>query len=372
MGVLSRWLIGTGKAVQRLLSEVSGRYNVTRMSADYTTALKPARPQADLLPNELNVIVHLQFEGKQQRVVLKRRRTTFGRGDADVVIPDATMSRKHFQLEVVRGGVVLSDLASANGTIYRGRWITYANLKDGDSFQAGNTRFHISIRTTNLSPARLGVLIALEGEEGGALARVIDSETCAVRNVDPNAVLEICRAELPDIAIVDGTARELATVENLKRLPRLKHTRVIVLLSPDNAFLEERFRLIGADEVLLRPLSGDGVQTVLAELATSNPMRELNFPATLRCEGLAEVHARLTGLAVLSGRLKVATDAMPPVGAPVQLKLLLPNEYGVVVVRGTVDRLLDDEVVVAFTFFEGNGQIIVRRILRDLPLRLAK
>lgn len=339
------------------------------MAGDFTTAIKPARPQADWLPHELEVRVSMQYEGKTDTILLKRRRTTFGRGDADVVAADPTMSRKHFQVEVARNGVVLHDLASANGTIYRGRWITFANLHDGDSFQAGNTRFVITVRQTNLVPARLSALIALEGEEAGALARVFDDELFSAKSVEPIALMEACRAELPDLLIIEASPRELTAVENMKRLPRLRHTIIVALVGPDNAFLRERCKLAGADAVLDRPVPIEALQEIAEKLFERPHTRTLNFPASVKGEGGLEAQGRLVELSSMGARIRFHSEPNFQEGAAVQVKLLLPNEYGVIPARGVWRSFDGGEAVVAFESFESNGQLVVRRLLRDAPMR---
>lgn len=339
------------------------------MAGDYTTAIKPARPKPDPLPHELEARIVMQYEGKTETILLKRRRTTFGRGDADVVTEDPTMSRKHFQIEVGRNGVVLHDLASANGTIYRGRWITFANLHDGDAFQAGNTRFQVSLRTTNLMPARLTALVVLEGDEGGSLARLLDNELFEAKSVEPGGAMEQCRAELPDLLVIEATARELTVVENLKRLPRLRHTTVVVLLAPENEFLRERCRMAQADFVLERPVAVEAIEEVAARLHERPQSRTLNFPASLRGDGAGDAHGRLVELSALGCRIRVTQPLDLASETKVTVRLLLPNEYGVVTARGTFQAFVGEEAEVRFDAFEGNGLVVVRRILRDAPMR---
>ncbi len=336
------------------------------MAGDYTTALKAARPDLDTLPQEIDVQVVVQHAGRQEIVTLQRRRTIFGRGDADVVVEDPTMSRKHFQVEVVRGGVVLHDLASANGTIFRGRWVTVANMKDGDSFQAGDTRFRIVIRTTNMLPARLLVVTALDEEEAGALARLLDNGVFAVRSVSAANLLETCRLELPEIVMLDGNPRDLGLLEQLKKVGRLKATQAIALLSADDAHLSEKFLRAGANKVLERPVSTQTLQTLIEDIAENPLTLSLALPATIRIGGQGEFQTRLASLHALGARLRFVPARKPEPGTPVHLKLMLPNEYGVVQIRGEWVGSADDASTVRFTAYEGNGQVVVRRMLRDL------
>lgn len=339
------------------------------MEGDYTTALKLARPETDILPQELDVRVTMEYAGKQHTVQLQRRRTIFGRGDADVVVEDPTMSRKHFQIEVMRSGVVLHDLASANGTIYRGRWSTYIHLKDSDTFQAGDTRFRIAIRTTNLVPARLLAVVALDGEEASALARLLDSGDFAIRSVDSSELLGTCRSELPELVLFNGAVRELGILEQLKRMPRLRATHVIALLPTDDPSLRERFEAAGAETLLQRPVSTQSLQVVIDELVKHPLELHLNLPATLRIVGHGEFQTRLTSLSVREARLRIPAPVEVESETAVRIKLMLPNEYGVVQAQGVWQGSNEDIATVRLTAYEGNGQLVVRRILRDMQTR---
>lgn len=63
---------------------------------------------------------------------------TFGRSRAaDVVIADQSVSKVHFALRVVDGGVELEDLGAKNGTWFAGRRVRRIVLAPGDKFWAG-------------------------------------------------------------------------------------------------------------------------------------------------------------------------------------------------------------------------------------------
>lgn len=72
------------------------------------------------------------------------RPLTIGRGaDADVVVIDPLVSRRHARL-VVRGGrFVLADLGSKNGTRVNGEAIREAVVAPGDRIELGSTRLEI-------------------------------------------------------------------------------------------------------------------------------------------------------------------------------------------------------------------------------------
>ena len=68
--------------------------------------------------------------------------TVIGRGsDADIVINDPGVSRKHAEIRITPTGVILTDLGSTNGTFVEGHRIDAATLLDGNQITVGNTRF---------------------------------------------------------------------------------------------------------------------------------------------------------------------------------------------------------------------------------------
>jgi hypothetical protein len=76
-----------------------------------------------------------------QRYLLTGTVTTIGRGsDADIVVDDPGISRKHLEIRVTPDGVIATDLGSTNGTYVEGNSITAATLVDGNSLTIGRTR----------------------------------------------------------------------------------------------------------------------------------------------------------------------------------------------------------------------------------------
>lgn len=77
------------------------------------------------------------------RVVALTKTQAVGRsGEADVALPDASMSRRHAELVVDGGTITVRDLGSRNGTWVNGVRVTEAVLRDGDRLQLGATRLH--------------------------------------------------------------------------------------------------------------------------------------------------------------------------------------------------------------------------------------
>jgi hypothetical protein len=73
-------------------------------------------------------------------VDLRHTVTVIGRGtDADVRLTDQAVSRRHAEVRVANGSVLVSDLQSTNGTLLNGARITTAALADGDEVRIGET-----------------------------------------------------------------------------------------------------------------------------------------------------------------------------------------------------------------------------------------
>ncbi len=80
-----------------------------------------------------------------KRTAFRKEKILIGRANADLVIQDADVSRRHAVLELSEGNqVVLRDLASANGTFVNDRKISNCVLVDQDRIEVGETEimFH--------------------------------------------------------------------------------------------------------------------------------------------------------------------------------------------------------------------------------------
>jgi predicted component of type VI protein secretion system len=62
---------------------------------------------------------------------------------SDVPIFDPTISRRHAELQLAAGGVLVRDLGSSNGTFLNGARISEATATDGDVVTFGKVAFHV-------------------------------------------------------------------------------------------------------------------------------------------------------------------------------------------------------------------------------------
>jgi Protein of unknown function (DUF3662)/FHA domain len=83
-------------------------------------------------------------DGMERRVRLEARPIGIGRGDDnDVVMADPLLSRHHARIVPRNGRLVLTDLASRNGTRVNGRAVKEAVLGAGDRVELGGTTIDI-------------------------------------------------------------------------------------------------------------------------------------------------------------------------------------------------------------------------------------
>ena len=82
----------------------------------------------------------LVVDGPGTKHVLEQGSNVLGRGtEADIRLPDTGVSRKHADVQVHGGTVVVEDLGSTNGTLVNGRRVARQDLADGDVIRVGHS-----------------------------------------------------------------------------------------------------------------------------------------------------------------------------------------------------------------------------------------
>jgi len=83
-----------------------------------------------------------------------------------LVVRDATVSRQHCEIELVAGGVAVTDLESKNGTFYLGKKVDRIVLSAGSSFHAGAVQLAIEadVERLKLEPSKATSLGHMIGE----------------------------------------------------------------------------------------------------------------------------------------------------------------------------------------------------------------
>ncbi|WP_159793161.1 FhaA domain-containing protein [Puerhibacterium puerhi] len=110
---------------------VGGRFQVR--SATVRGAVAPATSQ----PSTRHPLIDIDG----QRYLLTGPVTVIGRDpDADIVVDDPGVSRKHLEIRVTPDGVIATDLGSTNGLYVEGHQVPAATLLDGNTLTIGRTR----------------------------------------------------------------------------------------------------------------------------------------------------------------------------------------------------------------------------------------
>lgn len=109
----------------------AGRFQLRSRTARGTTAPASTNPTAR----------HPLLDIDGQRYLLTGPVTTIGRGsEADIVVDDPGVSRKHLEIQLTSDGVIATDLGSTNGLYVEGHQVPAATLLDGNSLTIGRTR----------------------------------------------------------------------------------------------------------------------------------------------------------------------------------------------------------------------------------------
>jgi pSer/pThr/pTyr-binding forkhead associated (FHA) protein len=107
------------------------------------------------------------LEGKDvgKTVVVDKPDFIIGRENADMVLNDVQVSRKHAVLQLHDRRIVLKDLGSTNGTFIGNRQIKEEELKHLDEISIGGTRLLVTIfETPDTIPDNAGGTILLKEE----------------------------------------------------------------------------------------------------------------------------------------------------------------------------------------------------------------
>jgi len=110
----------------------TGRFQIRSATVRGTVA-----PATSVAPSARHPMVDIDG----QRYLLTGPVTVIGRGsDADIIVDDPGISRRHLEIRVTPDGVIASDLGSTNGTYVEGHQVPAATLVDGNTLTIGRTQ----------------------------------------------------------------------------------------------------------------------------------------------------------------------------------------------------------------------------------------
>lgn len=96
---------------------------------------------APAAPAQAPSLRHPLIDIDGRRFLLTGTSTIIGRGsEADIVVDDPGVSRRHLEIRVTPDAVVATDLGSTNGLFVEGHQVPAATLLDGNSLTIGRTR----------------------------------------------------------------------------------------------------------------------------------------------------------------------------------------------------------------------------------------
>ena len=107
------------------------------ISVDSSTRRGAAAPAAAAKASPSHPI--LDVDG--QRYLLTGPVTVIGRGsEADIIVDDSGVSRRHLEIRLTQGHAIATDLGSTNGTFVEGHRVDAATLLDGNTMTIGRTQ----------------------------------------------------------------------------------------------------------------------------------------------------------------------------------------------------------------------------------------
>ena len=86
---------------------------------------------------EPDILLALDWAGGREELVIGRHPS------CDVVVADATVSRRHARLTFRDGGWIVKDLDSTNGTRLNGQYVGRCRLRPGDQLALGHQRLRV-------------------------------------------------------------------------------------------------------------------------------------------------------------------------------------------------------------------------------------
>ncbi|MCF4120473.1 DUF3662 domain-containing protein [Antribacter sp. KLBMP9083] len=111
---------------------VPGRFQVRSRSVQGNVA-----PATSASPSVRHPLIDIDG----QRYLLTGPVTVIGRdAEADIVVDDPGVSRRHLEIRVTAEGVIATDLGSTNGLYVEGHQVPAATLLDGNTLTIGRTR----------------------------------------------------------------------------------------------------------------------------------------------------------------------------------------------------------------------------------------
>lgn len=116
----------------------------------------------------MKVVLVFFKDGRRRDFPLTAAKTIIGRrSDCGLRVPTSDVSRRHCELNLLDGDLVVRDLGSVNGTYVNGKRVTEHALKAGDELAVGPAHFVVQIDGV---PKDVHAPVRVESKAGGAAA----------------------------------------------------------------------------------------------------------------------------------------------------------------------------------------------------------
>lgn len=148
------------------------------------------------------VLIRVTESGEQQPVPLSHERTLIGRmDDCHIRIPIGGISRKHCEIVVKDGSIVVRDLGSSNGTFVNQERVSDQPLAPGDLISVGGLVFLVSV---NGDPSDINA--AMMYEDGLP-------ETESIGPASPSAPREAAAPKAPQAVSSSGKSEDSSMMD---------------------------------------------------------------------------------------------------------------------------------------------------------------
>jgi len=123
--------------------EATRNFSEDLIESDQETLSEEERAAVDALPSGNALLIVRRGPNQGARFLLDSDVTSVGRHpNADIFLDDVTVSRRHAEFKRTGKSFSVSDLASLNGTQYKGERVESAELVNGSEVQIG--KYHLT------------------------------------------------------------------------------------------------------------------------------------------------------------------------------------------------------------------------------------
>ena len=127
-------------AIRRAMDESVQEVSASRIIAANHFSVYASRTDLTSLEASLDVLAD-EFAQQATEHASANGYSLLGRGsEADIVVNDSGVSRRHLELRITPTGVIATDLGSTNGSFVEGHRIDAATLLDGNQIVIGRTK----------------------------------------------------------------------------------------------------------------------------------------------------------------------------------------------------------------------------------------